>query len=202
MNPNNMLSADDTTMTILPSEDEIMDGSIGRLGLGLGGGSSSRRNGMEESWNGLFLASSCLSDDSLANNNHNNNTGAATNSTNKKMGHASFTDLGLYDAAKNGSATSVLPKCVEEQTKAQFMKLRLHRMQRKPKMALLSRSNDSSDTQLEMQTRLHESDSALFLRRDSEMDTAELDGTWYRAKHPRHCQALEKMAHSTGSIAL
>jgi hypothetical protein len=170
--------------------DDAMDGSFARLHRS--GITNARRHitGMEESWNGLFAF------ESLDASTGNALPSAASNFSAKKKGHASFTDLGLYiDVATkhgDGSATSVLPKFIEEETKAQFMKqLRLNRMRR-----LKSNPTRRPDMAAE---RLHHSDSAL-LRKDSDMDTSDLEGAWYRAKHPRHCPALEKMAHSAGSL--
>jgi hypothetical protein len=172
--------------------DDAMDGSIARLHTS-GITTHTRRHvaGMEESWNGLFAF------ESLDASTSNMLSSTASSFSAKKKGHTSFTDLGLYiDVATkhgNGSATSVLPKCIEEETKAQFMKqLRLNRMRRPKSKPTTTRPSMAAE-------RLHQSDSAL-LRKDSEMDTSDLDGAWYRAKHPRYCQVLEKMAHSTGSL--
>jgi hypothetical protein len=175
--------------------DDAMDDSIGRLYTSTNTRRHGHAAGMEESWNGLFAFESL--DARIAHAHTLPCTTSSSNFSSKKMGHTSFTDLGLYiDVATkhgNGSATSVLPKCIEEETKAHFMKtLRLNRIRRTKSRPTSSRPSMAAE-------RLHQSDSAL-LRKDSEMETSDLEGAWYRAKHPRYCTTLEKMAHSTGSL--
>lgn len=157
--------ASDPIMEILLAEDRVLVAP------------KKNAKSMEESWNGLFLT-----------NNNNSMDESETwkePTSNKKAGHKSFTDLGVFDAKAN-QQHALLRVAEEETTKAQFMRLRLQRMIK----------NKQQMQQTQASERLHSSDSAL-LRKDSSMDTTELDGAWYRTKHPRHCEALEQMAHSS-----
>ena len=146
----------DPIMEILLSEDRV----------------SPKKKSLEESWNGLFLTSAAPSVEEPV--------------SNKKTGHTSFTDLGVFDAKAN-KQHALLRVAEEESSKAQFMRMRLQRM--------LKTKQQQQQCTKNME-RLHCSDSAL-LRKDSNMDISELEGAWYRAKHPRHCPALERMAHSS-----
>ena len=199
--------------TISHDNDNVMDdGSMARLTFNNNtsmGHSSIRRHhvnsGMEESWNGLFAVDSLDSSNCCIYSMQPISCTSLSVLSAKKMGHTSLSDLGLYDAATktgagNGSATSVLPKSVEEETKARFMKkLRLNRIKRSNPRATTTKSNTNNTTTNMASEWLHQSDSAL-LRKDSDMDVSDLDGAWYKAKHPRRCQSFDKMAHSTGSL--
>jgi hypothetical protein len=153
----------DPVMEILLAEDRVMP----------------KKTPLEESWNGLFCTCSNTSMDESEN--------WKEPTSNKKTGHTSFTDLGVFDAKANQQ--HALQRVAEEETtKAKFMRLRLQKM-------IKSKKQSKTNSQNYME-RLHSSDSEL-LRKDSSMDTSELDGAWYRAKHPRHCPGLERMAHSS-----
>ena len=188
-----------TVLSSLPEDVESMDMDLeGSVRI-----SSSRMNphkhsgnkhALEESWNGLFLSTS-ISDLNSAPPAHSPTTPCVVASTsNKKMGHASFTDLGLYAKHNPGSSATLTAKDIQA-AKAQFMKLRLQRM-------LKSQTHlpSSLSSSKEACPRLHQSDSAL-LRKSSDMDTTELEGAWYKAKHPRQCFANSAPAGSLDYVS-
>ena len=178
-----------TALSSLPEHMESIEESV-RLTPSRTKSSSGGKNlnPLEESWNGLFLQSSCSD---LA-------SSAPDGTSNKKMGHASFTDLGLYAQHHPNSANNNNKLTHEDiqAAKSQLMKMRLERLLKsKTTITLLSTNNNKNEH------RLHQSDSAL-LRKNSDTDTTELNGTWYRAKHPRRGGSLaEQLAQSapTGS---
>ena len=140
----------------------------------------------EESWSGLYMT-----------------TTSDTIKSNKKLGHASFTDLGLYTKSLNQSAQEDLQQRISE-AKHQFMKLRFQRLHQKTQPATPILEEEEVEVEETRQTivqeRLLQSDSALcFLRRESERDTIEFGGIWYRAKHPKS-KSLERLIHSAPEL--
>jgi len=201
MNPAVEHESIDDTLHALPVHDE----ERGLLRRKISTAFPAHSSKMEESWNGLFLAS--ISDfDATASSPC---SVAKTVESNKKMGHTSFTDLGVY-ARNQRRYHSSMPHdklTSEEQrltpqdiqtAKSQFMKLRVQRMLKASQQPLHKQQQQQGAID-----RMHSSDSAL-LRKSSSMDTQDLQGLWYRAKHPRHCDALEQLAQSApaGSLDL
>lgn len=187
---------DPSTMTVLsslPEHGESIEESVRLTPTRNRSSGNNKANPLEESWNGLFLQSSISE----------LHSSTSTDCTsNKKMGHASFTDFGLYakhNPSSNNSA-KLTPEDIQA-AKSQLMKMRLERML-KSKTSLLPPTTSAAAAGRD--DRLHQSDSAL-LRKNSEMDTTELEGTWYKAKHPRRRGSLaEQLTQSapTGSLDL
>lgn len=171
--PNTMLSS-------MPEDVETLDDSV-RLTSSRttprGKQSPHQPHPLEESWNGLFLSSSSsdLATPEAA------VPGTVVHS-NKKLGHASFTDFGLTARHNPSKHSCKLTDQDLQAAKSQLMKMRLERLLNSSSRTTntSNRSNHQASTDQDL---LHQSDSAL-LRKTSDTDTTELDGAWYKAKHP------------------
>lgn len=165
-----------TMLSSMPEDVETLDDSV-RLTSSRaptrGKQSPHQPHALEESWNGLFLSSSSSD---LA------TPEAAVVPSNKKLGHASFTDFGLTARHHPRQHACKLTEQDLQAAKSQLMKMRLERLLNSSRTTNTLRTNNQSSTHPD-QDRLHQSDSAL-LRKTSDTDTTALDGAWYKAKHP------------------